>query len=144
MSSHDVERAYVAAMLDSERDRLDEASAAMSAELDHLRESWSSGYAQQLADHDARMAKMRDDQAAWFRGLYDDEPVPTDVAQGQAHAPAAGSSPASPPGPGSGQPNHHADELERARAIKAMSMQDYAAERARLGIQSGTARGMFG
>ncbi len=39
MSSHDVERSYVAAMCDIAADRLNETSAAMSAELDHLRES---------------------------------------------------------------------------------------------------------
>lgn len=145
MSSHDVERAYVQARLDHAEYQLNEASAAMRADLDRLAESWRQTHGQQLADHETRMRQMRDDQAAWLNSLYgdDDEPAPTqDVARGQVAASAAGFSPASPPGPGPGQlhphPDPHAADMALARSISAMSMQEYAERRAELGVQSPT------
>ena len=141
MTSHDVERAYVVAMLDHEEARLNEASAEMRAELDALRESWSTGFEQQAGESEARMRKIRDDQAAWFNGLYDDGPdegTPTDVGQVQGAGASAGPlAPASPVPPGPGQPTRQVAELA-ADDIKNMSMREYAERRAELGVRSGT------
>jgi hypothetical protein len=57
-----------------------------------------------------------------------------DLGQGQG-ASATGLAPA--PGPGPGQPNHAA-ELAEAERIRAMPMDQFMAERERLGIRSST------
>jgi hypothetical protein len=140
VSGHDPERAYVAAMLEHHRDSFDRARAAMQADLDRLAESWRSGYAQQLADHEARMQKAQADHQAWLRSLYaddDSEPQPTqDVAAG-GHGDAS-ASPAGPPdghGPRQ-QPDPRAAELAEAERIRSMPMAEYAQRRADLGIRS--------
>jgi hypothetical protein len=130
-------------MLDVIGDRLDAGRASAAAEVDQYLANLREGVARQVTESEARMQKIRDDRAAWLNSLYDDEPVPTDVAQGQVDASAAGSSPASPPGSGPGQPNRHADELAEAERIRSMSMQDYARERQRLRASTSN-RGMFG
>ena len=141
MSGHDAaERAYIQAVLDARADRLNEVSAQMTAEVDALRKSWSSGT--ELADHEARLQAMRNETATWIRSNFVDgeasEPAPTtSVAGSQVDAPA-GSSPASPPGPGPRQPTPHEAELQRAREIADMPMHEYAARRAELGVQSPT------
>jgi hypothetical protein len=141
VSSHDVERAFVQARLDHLTDRFDQAREAMAAEVDRLRESWSSGAAQQLADHEQRMRQMRDDQAAWLRSLYNDGPDDgADMSVGQVQGVGASAGPLAPASsadPGPGQPARDAAELA-ADDIKTMSMQEYAARRAELGVRSGT------
>ena len=143
MSGHDAERAYVAAVLDARAAQLADTTASMRAEVDRLRESWAGGYDQQLASHQDRMQAMRDETRAWLRAMYDDDeaeepsPSPDVAAQGQVVDVSAGSS-ASPARPGPGQrPDPHVAELA-AEDIKAMSMQEYAARRANLGVASAT------
>ena len=138
MTSHDVERAYVAAMLDNADDRLAEATAAMRADLDRLADSWQAGVAQQLADHETRLAQIRDDQARWVNSLYgDDDEGPHELAGGQGDAPAGRNAPATP-GPVPRQPDPHVAELAEAARLRAMSMNEYAALRAELGVESPT------
>jgi hypothetical protein len=119
MSGHDVERAYVAAVLDARAGQLADVTASTRAEVDALRESWAAGYDRQLADHEQRMQAARDETRAFLRGMYDDEadePAPSqDVAQGQADA-FARPSPASTPGPGPEQPNPAAPSWPRSSA----------------------------
>jgi hypothetical protein len=125
MSSHghDVERAYVAAMLDSQRDRfnreIESMRADLRADLERLRESWSSGYADQLADDGGPQSAPKPARQ---------EPQ-QDVSLGE---------PASPGPVPAGRPDPRAAELERARAIRDMPMSEYAARRAELGVQSPT------
>jgi hypothetical protein len=136
MTGHDAERAYVAARLDHLADRFDQARAEMQADLDRLRESWSGGVAQQLADHEDRVRRMREDHQAWLRSLYADYegPQPTqDVGQGHG---ASATGPAPAPGPGPGQPSPPDEEI--AQAIKTMSMAEYAQRRAEFGVRDAT------
>ena len=140
MTGHDAaERAWVQQRLASLADRFDQAAAEMAADLDLYRDDWSSRHAEQLQAHNERMRQMEADQAAWFKNWYDgdDESAPTDVGRGQVDASAAGSSPATPPGPGPGQPIHAA-ELAEAERIRSMSMAEYAARRAELGVRNPT------
>ena len=127
MNSHDVERAYVQARLDHADRQLDQASAAMRADLDRLAESWRSGAAQQLADHETRMRKLDEDHQAWLRSLYadDDEPALThELAGAEDAAVSSGHRPQ--------QPNAHEVEMAEAARIRSLSMQDWAVERQRL------------
>lgn len=136
MSNHDPERAYVQSRLDHADHQLNEAAAEMEAQVNALRESWSSGYAEQLADHEVRMRKLDEDHQAWLRSLYTDagdEPAHADVAGGQGHAPAGRNAPASP-GPVPQQPNPAAGLT--ADDIKGMSLAEYGRRRAELGVRS--------
>jgi hypothetical protein len=142
-SSHDVERALVQGLLDIADDRLADATAVMRADLDRLAESWRAGYAQQLADHEARMRKLDEDHQAWLRSLYaddDSEPQPTqDVAAGGlGDAPASSSSGTDGHGPRQQPDPRVAAELAEAERIRSMPMNEYAAMRAELGVQSPT------
>jgi hypothetical protein len=141
MTSHDVERAYVAARLDHADDRLADATASMRADLDRLAESWRAGVAQQLADHEARMRKLDEDHQAWLRSLYDDGgPQPASKpARQEPQQEVSHGEPASPGPVPAGRPDPaYAAEMERAQAIAEMSMADYAAMREELGVQSPT------
>ena len=137
-NGHDVERAYIQAVLDHRAAKLADATASIKSDLARLRESWSSGYAEQLAGHADRMAAMREDQTQWITNFINrdaDEGARTDVGQGHG---ASATGPAPAPGPGPGQPNPHEAEAERARAIRDMSMAEYAARRADLGVRAST------
>ena len=134
MSGHDPERALVQSLLDARAARLADARESMQAELDHLRESWSSGA--DLADgHQDRMQAMRAETVAWIRSNFVDgeasEPAPTqDVAGAEGASVPGGHRPQ--------QPTPHEAELQRAREIHDMDMRTYAARRAELGVQSPT------
>jgi vacuolar-type H+-ATPase catalytic subunit A/Vma1 len=138
VSSHDAERALIAARLDHLSDRFDRAAEAMAADLDLYRDDWSSRHAEQLRAHNERVDSMAAEQAEWLRNFYadGDESAPTDVDR-QGSQDASGRGPATPAGVPAGQPIHEA-ELERAQALKQMSMQEYAALRAELGVRSPT------
>ena len=139
MSNHDVERAYLAAVLDGQADRLDRARAAMQADLDRLRDDWSSSFAAEKERVAERMQKAQADHRAWLESLYSDaDDGAQDVAEGQGDAPAGRNAPATP-GPVPQQPHHpHAAELERVRAIRDMPMAEYARLRADMGVRSAT------
>jgi hypothetical protein len=141
MSNHDAEQAaYVQRMLDHRAARLADATAAMQADLDRLRESWACG-AYSVAGHEDRMQRMRDDTARYLKGLScaADEPAPIDVAGG--HRDRSGPSPASRQGPR--QPDPHAAALAEAARLKSLSLTAYAEERQRLIRASTSARGLF-
>jgi hypothetical protein len=140
MNSHDVERAYVAARLDNADAQFTEAITAMRAELDHLRESWSSGYAQQLAAHETRLTEIRGETQRYIASLYgdDDEGPHTDVAA-QGDRGASLSSSGSSDGHSLGQQPHPREaELAAAQQIKDMDVATYARRRAELGVRSAT------
>lgn len=149
MSGHDVERAYVAAVLDQLAAGRDQALEETRAEVDRLRESWASGYEQQLAGHEDRMQAMRDETRAFLRSYIDDdeatEPASTqDVPQGRGRQDVSGAEPATASsGPGPGELNPRAAELA-AEDIKAMSWAEYSALRTTTGIANGGGRGIFG
>lgn len=139
MSGHDVERAYVQAVLANADAQLADTTASMRAEVDRLRESWASGYDQQLAGHEARLQAARDETRAWLRAMYDDDeaaPEPAsnqDVPQGQGRQGVSGAEPATAPSaPGPGELNPH----ELAAEISQLSMAEYGARRRDLGVQS--------
>lgn len=133
MSGHDVERAYVAAVLAHRDVQLTEVTASMQTEVDRLAEHWREGYGEQVAGHADRMAAMRAETVQFIKsltGAADDGQQPVDVGQARAGVSAPGpTAPAGPGGPGPGQPNPHAAELERARAIHDMPVSSYGAQR---------------
>ena len=134
--SHDPERAYVAAMLDHADAQLDRARADMTARVDELRTTWSSGFETQLADHQARMAEIRTDTQRYLQSIASGEAAPPqDVAAG-----ALGDAPAASPdhGHGSRQQPDPQDEHELARTIAQMPLAEYARRRAELGVRSAT------
>lgn len=142
MSSHDAERAYVQSMLDVAEDRFDETIAAMQTNIDRLRDEWAGSYAEQRQAHEGRLAAMQAETKAWIKGLHaDDEGAPKDVQQAPPQGASPGRGPVTPAGvvPG-GLPNldPREIELERALAIKAMTMGEYAERRAELGVRSAT------
>jgi len=96
MTSHDAdERVCVVAMLEIQQKWFDRTSVAMTPEVDHLRGSWSSGAAQQFADHEARRCTCATTGPRGSTACTTASPRPQDVAQGRVDASAAGSSPAS-------------------------------------------------
>lgn len=143
MSVHDAERAYVAAVLDARAAQLADTTASMTVELDRLRESWSSGYDQELEAHQQRMDAMRDETARFIKdltGAADDEQAPArDVAARGSDASLPSPS-GSPDGhnPGQQPTNPHEAELVEADRIRRMPMDQFMAERERLGIRAST------
>jgi hypothetical protein len=129
------ERAFVAMRLDQLAGQFDQARAEMQADLDTYRDDWSSRHAEQLRAHNERMRELEAAHAAWLTNWLDgdpDEGRPTqDVGRGQVEASAAGSSPASTPGPGPGQLDPHAAELELARTLRDTPMSAWGEERQR-------------
>jgi len=136
MASDAEQAAYVQRLLDGQAVQLAAYKASTQAAIDNLRQSWSEGYEQKLADH-----------RAWLKSLYGDadEPAPTDVVRGQvAGASAAGPAPApGPGGPGREQPNQLAAELAEVERLKQLPMSAWAEERQRLIRASTSARGLF-
>lgn len=132
MTSHDPERAYVQFMLDHADNLLDDARESMRADLDRLAVEWRSGLEIQRAEHEQRMAKMRDDRAAWLRSLYSDPTDPQQEPQGTSGATPAGMAPAGPPTP------------LTADDIKAMSLDEFRALRERMGMGNASGRGLLG
>lgn len=135
--SHDPERAYVAAMLDHADAQLDRTRADMTARVDELRTTWSSGFEQQLADHQARMAEIR-------KSIHGDTAPTPDLAAGDR---ADASAPTGYPNGHSGprqqptQPDPYAAELAESERIRAIPMLDWAEVRKTL-IR--TSDGLFG
>lgn len=127
MSSHDVERALVQSLIGIADDRFNETIAAMQTDLDRLRDDWASGYAESRQAHEDRMAAMRIEDRQYLQALSADDGTPSPERPGAVGA----SVPV-----GHRLQDHHPDpreaELARARAIKAMSMAEYAQERQRL------------
>jgi hypothetical protein len=133
VNGHDAERAYVSAMLDILDDRHDAVIESMRTDLNRLRDTWASGYQEQRAAHETRLAEIREASRS------------TDVAQGQVvGVSAVGSAlPAmAPMAPGPEQPNAdpRAAELAEAERIRLMPMDEFQRERERL-IRP---RGLFG
>ncbi len=150
--SHDPERAYVAAVLDGQAVQLDRATTALRAELDAIREDWSTTVAHQVASSEARIRQMHEDNLTWLRSRYadDSDEGPQDVA-GAAGPGADGASSVLTGTPGGHNQRSPQPTLDRwmaaaieadqeADRIRGLSMQDYAVERQRL-IRSD--RGMF-
>ena len=143
MSGHDAERAeraYVQARLDHRAAQLADATASIQAELDHLRESWSSGT--DLDGHQDRMQAAQEETRRYLAQLAGTGSAPIDPQQGRGvvgASVAGSSSPAGPGGPGpAGQ--HPITDAD----IAAMSMAEYQAFRARIGMGNASGRGMFG
>jgi hypothetical protein len=117
-------------------------------QAEEWRESWaldSTSMDEMTRKHNERMRQLEEDHKQWLTrflrdasGAADEGPQPTQDVRGQAGASAGSSLPASPAGPGREQPSLTADD------IKAMSMQDYQALRARTGLGNASGRGMFG
>jgi hypothetical protein len=109
------------------------------------RESWAldtTSTDARVREHNERMRQLEEDHKAWLARFINgetDEGSHTDVAQGQAvGASAASPSPAGPGGPGPGQPDPRLAEAELAAWIKNMPLNEYAAMRDELGVQSPT------
>jgi hypothetical protein len=132
-SPQDREWRQVVVALDLEQARLDQYQADMQARLDAYASDSATRTAEMIQAHQERVRQFEDDQRAWFKSLYDGEPAPTNVGQGQLGASATGwSSPAGPGGPGPGQPpNPHPVELEEAERLHDLTLAEYAAERQR-------------
>ena len=132
MTSHDAERAFVAAMIDLVDDRFREARAALEADLDAYGDDSANRYAEQLRAHQDRVRQLEEDQRAWLTRFLDgdaDEPAPAqDVAAGQSDR--SGPSPASGQGPR--QPDLHAADAELADRLRRMDMATYTKERQHL------------
>jgi hypothetical protein len=161
MSSHDAERAWVAAVLDARAGQLADVTASTRAELHRLRESWASGYDQELADHEQRMGALRDETRAYLTSLTsltgeaEPAPVPAAAAADPLGAPTSPSSAGRPDGHGLRPQQTPLDPspgpspvagVERdltADEIRALTWTDYSALRTRTGIGNAS-RGMFG
>jgi hypothetical protein len=126
MSSDAEQAAYVQRLLDGQAAQLAAFQASTQAAIDNLRQSWSEGYEQQLADH-----------RAWLKSLYGDTSEGTTQDVGQGHG-ASATGPAPAPGPGPGQPSPYEIELQRAQTIRDMPMSEYAARRGELGVHPST------
>lgn len=142
----DPETNYVRAMIDVYDARFESATADLTARVDALREEWSSNAADQVAASEARIRQIQEDNLIWLRSRYGDDgdERPQDVAGAAGHG-ADGASSVLTGTPGGHnqrppQPNPN-DEIERARAIRDMSMQDWSEVRKTLIRTSG---GLFG
>jgi len=110
------------------------------------RESWaldSTSTDEMTRAHNERMRQLEEEHKAWLARFINgetDEPAPTHKPAQQISQDASGSGgePATPEPGSAGRPHPHAAELERARAIRDMPMDEYAARRAELGVQSPT------
>jgi hypothetical protein len=135
MSSHDVERAFVAARADQLDDRIDRARDAMMGELDLYRDDFTTRNAELLRAHNERVQQIACENRAWLTSYYDDtrEESHTDVEQQvPREASAVGGVPATPgPGPAA-QPDPLAAELAEVDRLRHLPMADYARERQRL------------
>jgi hypothetical protein len=122
---------------------------ALSRQQEDWRESWSLDTTSTDAvvrEHHARMRQLEEDHKAWLAqylgGLYDDDDHQADDHE-LAQAEQRGASSAARPAPASGgaarpgQPDPHAAGLDAER-LRTMSMQEYAARRADLGVRSAT------
>jgi hypothetical protein len=141
------DRAYVAAMLDSRAARLSRARAEMDEHLQELRETWATTAHQETEAAEARIAQLRADQATWFSNFIDGEASePASNQDPAARAPDVDASflptPSGSSSPDGHQPGRRPDltaaeiEAERARQIAGMSMSEYMARRAELGVRS--------
>ena len=129
MSYDRVERALIQHALDVADAELARARAEMEARVTALKESWSSGFEQHLADSAARQQAIREGTREWIKGLYaddGDQGARTDVRQIPQDASAPGEP--VPPGAGSAGPptDPYAAELAEAERIRTMPMQDWA------------------
>lgn len=151
MSSHDVERALVQGLSQLALDRLDETARSMETDLDRLRDSWATTYAEMREASEQRIAATRNQTQQYLQSISTgeaDQPAPDHKPARQVPPGASrsgGEPPVAPGPPGpAGQPAPHAAEVT-AQDIAGWSMAEYQAERERLGIGSNTsARGMFG
>jgi len=125
-------------------DDMERTRQSMAAELDLYRDDWSTRHAEMTRAHQERVRQIEAAQAAWLADFINGETgevTPTQDPQGQAvGASAAGST--SPAMPGGGpSPGHPLT----ADDIAAMSMQEYTALRANLGLGNASGhRGLFG
>jgi hypothetical protein len=147
--SHDAaERAYVQSMVDLADARRDAVLAGMQTDINRLRDSWSSGYAEQRQAAEARIEAIREGTRAWVQGLYaDGEDTPTDVAAGGREDGASVLTHTSVGHNGLRQrptPDPREAELAEAARIRSLSWAEYAAERNQHGITSISAHGLFG
>jgi hypothetical protein len=135
------DRAYVAARLAQMDHQLAQAREAMETTWDTYRDDWTSRHAEQLRAHREHCDAITADQAAWLANWLDgdpDEGRPANVDRQESQE-ASGRGPATPAGIPAGQlPNPHEAELAEAECIRSMSMQEYAARRAELGVRSPT------
>jgi hypothetical protein len=111
--------------------------------LDLYRDDWSTRHAEVMREHAERMQQLEDDHKAWLAGYLKEisgaaDEGAQDVGEGQRADMSAGL-PASPAGPAPHQLDPQAAELARAREIADMPMNEYAARRAELGVQSPSA-----
>lgn len=136
-SSEMAERAYVQGMLELADARREAVVESMRADVDRLRDSWATSYAEQRQAHEDRLAEIR-------RSIHAPHP----------ELPAGGDRASVPVTPGTAPSGHHrqqeptpdprAAELAEVERIKSLSWDDYAAERQSRGIGSPTsARGLF-
>ena len=144
MSNHDVERALVQGLADLADDRLNETIRSMETDLDRLRDSWATTYAEQRRAAEQRIAEIRAETQQYLRAISTGEatePAPADVRQIPQDAPSPGEP--VPPGAGSAGPptDPYAAELAEAERIRTMPMQDWAEVRKTL-IR--TSDGLFG
>ena len=133
----------------AERDLYATGTRAILDDLERQRQEWSAGAALDTTSadavvrkHNAKMRQLEEDHKAWLARFINgeaDEPAPTQnvAARGPDASPPSPSGSSDGHSPGQ-QPNPHTDELERARAIRSLSMSEYAERRAELGVQSPT------
>lgn len=143
MVSHEMaERAFVQSMVEAADARNTAVIESLQTDVDRLRDTWAAGYAEQRRASEERIAAIQEDTRTWIAGLYADDDQGDGTANtlaqdGQPGASTAGQAPANGGAARPGQPDHAA-ELERARAIAQMPMDEYARRRAELGIRSAT------
>jgi hypothetical protein len=120
----------------AERDLYAIGSRALLDDLERQQREWREGVAldttatnAMLADAAARSRAAQEETRRYLASLAgDDESPHTDVAGAEGASVPDGHRPP--------QPNPHAAELDRARAIADMSMSEYAARRADLGVRA--------
>ena len=128
MSYDRVERALVQHALDVADAELAQARAEMAARVTALKESWSSGFEQQLADSEARQQAIRDQTQQYLQSIYADDDGTHALAAGGHGADVSGLT-AAPDGHDHRQqpdPDPYAAELAEAERIRTMPMQDWA------------------
>ena len=137
MSYDRVERALVQHALDVADAELARARAEMEARVTALKESWSSGFEQSLADSAARQQAIRDQTQQYLQSIFADDDGTHALAAGGHGADVSGLT-AAPVGHDHRQQPDPRDEHELARAIAQMPMDEYARRRAELGVRNAT------
>ena len=141
-NGHDAERAYIQSRLDHQDSQFDAAIESMRTDIDRLRDTWAGWYAEQRQAYEDRVRQLQDDQARWLRSIYTDDagssaPTPERAQPEPVDAPPAGRSFPAGTAP-AGHPDPWAAAKQAADDIKTMSMAEYAARRAALGVRSST------